>query len=188
MSCIVNDQKLLQFTNNVFQSFSVSEADAQSCADNFVTADMRSIPSHGVARLQRYVDGMKDGVILPLAGPEVVLDSASNATEYGHAGLGQVVGSFSTKPAIEKAKKSESRHRRRAQQQPLRHCRLLFADDFIDRLKNLQKADGQNRVFIHGEKEYEKYEQYKKEGMPLQDKVCASLKAIGEERGISFKL
>ena len=34
-------------------------------------------------------------------------------------------------------------------------------DDFIDRLKNSSKADGQQRIFIHGEKEYELFEKHR---------------------------
>ena len=106
MSFIVNDQKLLQFTKKVFQSFGVNERNAYICADNLVTADLRGIPSHGVARLQRYVDGMKTGIILPLNKPKIVKEFASNATVDGNAGLGQVVAHFSTRLAIEKAHKT----------------------------------------------------------------------------------
>ena len=106
MPHIVNDEKLFQFTANVFQSFGISKENAKICADNLVIADLRGIPSHGVARLQRYVNGMKTGVILPLSEPEVVRDFASNATVDGHAGLGQIVAHYSTRLAIDKANKS----------------------------------------------------------------------------------
>jgi len=362
MSFIVNAQKLLHFTEQVFETFGVSKENAHTCADNLVTADLRGIPSHGVARLQRYVDGMKSGVILPLAKPEIVMDFPSNATVDGHAGLGQIVGNFSTKLAIEKAKQTgvgivavrnsnhygiagyysqmilnegmlgisltnsaplvvptfgkemiigtnpisltapTKRHRPffldmatsvvprgklevyNREEKPLpegwavdengavttdagkvlsnmlnragggiltlggegelfsgykgygmsmivdilsgvlsggayadlvnrkidgkpapanvSHFFMALKienfvdmdtftdhmDDFIDRLKNSQKAEGQERIFIHGEKEYEKFEQYKKEGVPLQDKVYAALQEIGKERNIPFTL
>ena len=61
-------------------------------------------------------------------------------------------------------------------------------DDFIDRLKSSQKADGEERIFIHGEKEYERFEKHKKEGVPLQEKVYAALQAIGKDRGVEFDL
>jgi L-2-hydroxycarboxylate dehydrogenase (NAD+) len=61
-------------------------------------------------------------------------------------------------------------------------------DKMIQTLKNSQKAKGENRVFIHGEKEFEKYDDYKKNGVPLQDKVVANLKQMGEETGVPYDL
>ena len=60
--------------------------------------------------------------------------------------------------------------------------------DFINRIKASQKADGQNRIFIHGEKDFEKYDEYKKNGIPLQVKVYQTLKEIGEQRKVDFNL
>ena len=106
MSVIVNNEKLLQFTEKVFKTFGISNEDAHVCADNLVTADMRGIPSHGVARLKRYVDGMKSGLIFAQNKPEIVKETPSTATVDGNGGLGQIVAHFATKLAIEKGKKS----------------------------------------------------------------------------------
>ncbi|MBN2354664.1 Ldh family oxidoreductase [candidate division KSB1 bacterium] len=106
MPVTVNDQKLLEFTKDVFLTFGVSQEEAHICADNLVTADLRGIPSHGVARLKRYVDGMKDGTILPLTKPEIVRETPSCANIDGKAGLGQVVGHFATKLVIDKGQKT----------------------------------------------------------------------------------
>jgi len=61
-------------------------------------------------------------------------------------------------------------------------------DDLIRRLKNSAKAEGQKRIYIHGEKEFELEEKYRKEGIPLYYKVYEDLKAIGEEVGVTFNL
>ena len=61
-------------------------------------------------------------------------------------------------------------------------------DDLIRRLKNLAKADGQKRIFIHGEREFECEERYRREGIPLYYKVYEDLKAIGGEVGVPFSL
>ena len=106
MAIIVDDQKLLQFTQKVFETFGVGHQQAFICAENLVLADLRGIPSHGVARLQRYVNGMKNGTILPLAKPVVVKDTLSTATVDANSGLGQVAGHFSTQLAIDKAQRT----------------------------------------------------------------------------------
>jgi len=61
-------------------------------------------------------------------------------------------------------------------------------DDLIRRLKNSAKAEGQERIFIHGEKEFELEEKYRKEGIPLYFKVYEDLQTIAEEVGVSFNI
>ena len=59
-------------------------------------------------------------------------------------------------------------------------------DDMIRRLRNSPKADGCDRIYIHGEKEFELEEKHRKEGIPLYFKVYDDLKAIGGEVGVPF--
>lgn len=61
-------------------------------------------------------------------------------------------------------------------------------DDLQQRLKAVPKAEGQGRIYIHGEKEFEKTEQYQRDGIPLNPKVAADLKAIGQEIGVDYDL
>jgi LDH2 family malate/lactate/ureidoglycolate dehydrogenase len=59
-------------------------------------------------------------------------------------------------------------------------------DDLIRRLKNSPKAEGRERIYIHGEKEFELAEKYRREGIPLYFKVFEDLQAIAGEVGIPF--
>jgi L-2-hydroxycarboxylate dehydrogenase (NAD+) len=61
-------------------------------------------------------------------------------------------------------------------------------DDLQQRLKNAPKAKGQDRIYIHGEKEYEKAEQYKRDGILINPKVVEDLKKIAEETGVKWDL
>jgi L-2-hydroxycarboxylate dehydrogenase (NAD+) len=61
-------------------------------------------------------------------------------------------------------------------------------DDLQQQLKNTPKAEGQDRIYIHGEKEYEKTEIYSRDGIPLNPKVAADLKAIAQELSIEYDL
>jgi len=60
-------------------------------------------------------------------------------------------------------------------------------DDIIQRLKATSKAEDAERIYIHGEKEYEEAERRAK-GIPLGPKVEADLKAIAEELGVEYDL
>lgn len=59
-------------------------------------------------------------------------------------------------------------------------------DALIRQLKNSPKAVDQERIFIHGEKEFEKAERYAREGVPLLQKVVDELAESGREIGVEF--
>jgi L-2-hydroxycarboxylate dehydrogenase (NAD+) len=61
-------------------------------------------------------------------------------------------------------------------------------DDLQRRLKGAPKAKGAERIYIHGEKEYVEAETRSREGIPLNAKVAADLRAIGEEMGVEYDL
>jgi len=61
-------------------------------------------------------------------------------------------------------------------------------DDLQRRLKNTPRAEGATRIYIHGEKEYEEAERRSRYGIPLNPKVAADLRAIGDELGIEYDL
>ncbi len=56
-------------------------------------------------------------------------------------------------------------------------------DEYINILKNSEKAVGKDRIFIHGEKEFELYEQQKEE-VGIYYEVVEELRKIGEEFGV----
>lgn len=358
----VNHQELKSLCEQIFLKLGVKQEDASITADNLVLADLRGIPSHGVARLKRYVDGINSGLILPQNRPTVEKETPSTALVNANDTLGQVAGYFGTKLAIQKAKKSgigvvtvkKSNHygiagyysqmilnegmlgismtnsaplvvttfgkemiigtnpisltaptrrnrpffldmatsvvprgklevyswaekplpmgwavdaagkvstnptevlqnmttrvgggilplggegelysgykgygmavlvdilcgvlsggawadmvdtKKAGTIVPASVCHFFLAlkienfidldefkdnmDNLIDRLKNSQKADGQSRIYIHGEKEYEWFDKHVVEGVPLEDKVYDTLATLAKDAGVSFKI
>ena len=61
------------------------------------------IPSHGVGRLWRYINGLKTGLILPDAPVEVVVDTPSSLIINAHGAMGASVSIRAMKSIIEKA-------------------------------------------------------------------------------------
>ena len=61
-------------------------------------------------------------------------------------------------------------------------------DDLQQRLKNAPKAEGQDRIYVHGEKEYEEAEENAHKGVPLNPKVADDLRTLGEELGVEYDL
>jgi len=61
-------------------------------------------------------------------------------------------------------------------------------DTLIEMLKNSPKAAGEERIFIHGEKEFEKAERAALEGVQLSDVTVKTLIEAGEKAGVPFDL
>jgi LDH2 family malate/lactate/ureidoglycolate dehydrogenase len=104
MGSSVRARALASFCARVFEKMGVSAEDARITADVLVEANLRGIDSHGVARLARYVNGLRDGVMLARPDEEVVVETATTITVDAGAGLGQPVSFRAMKMAIEKAR------------------------------------------------------------------------------------
>jgi L-2-hydroxycarboxylate dehydrogenase (NAD+) len=100
----IQAEPLKAFCRGVFEKLDVPPEDAEITADNLVSADLRGIGSHGVARLRRYVNGLRDGVMVARPNIEIVHESATTALIDGGGGLGQPVSGRAMRLVIKKSK------------------------------------------------------------------------------------
>ncbi len=96
--------QLVDFSKNIFIKIGCSEADATLAAKVLVSADIRGIDSHGVARLVGYVRLWEAKRINSKPSIKVTHETPSTATIDGDAGLGLVVAPKAMQIAIDKAK------------------------------------------------------------------------------------
>ncbi len=96
--------RLLSFTKEILLKIGCSEKDAQTAADVLLSADLRGVDSHGVARLSGYVRLWEAGRINPIPNIKKVYETASTAVVDGDGGLGLVVAPFAMQVAIDKAR------------------------------------------------------------------------------------
>lgn len=61
-------------------------------------------------------------------------------------------------------------------------------DDYLRALKAAPKLPGQERIYIHGEKEFEKAEKFQAEGVPLLAEIVDALIEAGKTAGVPFDL
>ncbi|MES2386675.1 MAG: Ldh family oxidoreductase [Bacteroidota bacterium] len=94
---------LLAFAETVFLQMGVEPAHAKTAAQNLLSADLRGVDSHGVARLEGYVRLWEKGRINAKAEFKVVHESPSTAVIDADAGLGLAVGSVAMQLAMDKA-------------------------------------------------------------------------------------
>jgi L-2-hydroxycarboxylate dehydrogenase (NAD+) len=97
-------QALLSFTIAIFQKIGCPEKDARTAAVALLSADLRGIDSHGVARLIGYVRLQEAGRANPVPHIRIIHETPSTAVVDGDSGLGLVVAPFAMQVAIDKAR------------------------------------------------------------------------------------
>lgn len=96
-------QQLLDFTCKVFIHCGMPESEAIQCADVLVSADMRGIDSHGVARLSGYVRLHTAGRANMNPKWTIIHETPSTATIDADGGLGLAIAPKAMEIAIAKA-------------------------------------------------------------------------------------
>ncbi len=102
----VDRAALEDFCARVFQAHNLSEADATIAADVLVAADARGIPSHGVARLPRYVLGLATGLMLTDVEPEIVRETPTSLLVNARGAMGAPVSAHTMNSVIDKARQT----------------------------------------------------------------------------------
>lgn len=95
---------LYRFTYDMLTKIGCPESDAKIATEVLLSADLRGVDSHGVARLSGYVRLWEKGRINSTPNVRVTYETPSTAVVDGDSGLGLVVAPFAMKVAIEKAK------------------------------------------------------------------------------------
>jgi len=98
-------QQLSLFTKAVFLKIGCNDSDADIATRVLLSADMRGVDSHGIARLSGYVRLWEAGRVNTTPDIRIVHQTPSTAVVDGDRGLGLVVAHEAMKIAMEKAEK-----------------------------------------------------------------------------------
>jgi len=96
-------QQLFEFTKTILQKIGCPATDADTATKVLLSADLRGIDSHGVARLTGYVRLWEIKRVNTVPSIKVLHESPSTAVVDGDSGLGLVVAPHAMRIAIEKA-------------------------------------------------------------------------------------
>lgn len=102
----VDKGALEAFTAGVLGRHGVPQEEADIVARVLVASDLRGIPSHGVARLGRYLAGIKAGYMRPGVAMDVQEPAPAVGLVDARDGLGQVAGELAMDLCIRKAKEN----------------------------------------------------------------------------------
>lgn len=95
---------LTAFCRDVFIQTGLTERDAVVAADVLVAADLRGIPSHGVGRLWRYVNGLETGLMLANTEPDILRDTPASVVIDARGAMGAPVSVQAMQTVIGKAR------------------------------------------------------------------------------------
>ncbi|XP_057320353.1 uncharacterized oxidoreductase YjmC [Microplitis mediator] len=102
---VIPKQEVIRFISESMHKVGAIQEDAQVVAHHLMTADYRGHFSHGMNRLQMYINDIENKLTSPTVKPQIVNDFQAIALVDGKNGLGQVIGKYSMELAIKKAEK-----------------------------------------------------------------------------------
>ena len=102
----VKVSELQDFTVAILKNVGLNQEDAEITANVLITADKRGVESHGVARLKRYVDGIRNGIIVLNPEIKTVKETPVSLVIDAGGGMGQPVAHRTMMKCIEKAKEN----------------------------------------------------------------------------------
>ncbi len=106
MATTVPPQKLIALVAAIMQAAGCAVQEATTVARRLVDSNLVGHDSHGVIRVGKYLEWMRDGWVKANQKPSVVFETDTIAIVDGNRGFGQVVGEFAGKLGTAKAAKS----------------------------------------------------------------------------------
>ena len=104
MSKTFNYEHLHNFSKNIFLKIGCNEKDAETATRSLLSADLRGVDSHGVARLSGYIRLWEAERVNANPNLKIIHETPSTAVVDGDRGLGLVVAPFAMQVAIDKAR------------------------------------------------------------------------------------
>ena len=100
----MNYGRLKQFAEAIFRKIGCNDTDASLAAKVLLSADLRGVDSHGIARLSGYIRLWEVKRVNACATPTIIHETPSTAVVDGKEGIGLITAPFAMQVAIDKAK------------------------------------------------------------------------------------
>ena len=94
MNTTFSYQQLYSFSLNIFLKIGCNQPDAETATRSLLSADLRGVDSHGVARLSGYIRLWEAERVNAKPAIKIIHETPSTAVIDGDKGLGLVVAPF----------------------------------------------------------------------------------------------
>lgn len=99
-------ETLRSYVGDIFGKAGCDPAEAKRTAHHLISANLAGHDSHGVIRVPRYVQWLREGLVRAGRAPTIVTESATHAVVDGNLGLGQTIGPQTVDLGIRKAREA----------------------------------------------------------------------------------
>jgi len=106
MEIKIKEEKVRKFAFNVCKKIGLSEEDAFIFSDSLIYASLRGVDSHGIMRLPYYIQRIELGGTNIKPNIKIIKEKSGTILIDGDNGLGQVVGTYAAKLAVNRAKET----------------------------------------------------------------------------------
>ena len=100
----LTEESIYRISFHVLRAAGADDGNASTVARHLADANLAGHDSHGFIRVSQYVRDIREKDLDPKAQPEVAREAGATAQVDGHSTFGQVVATFSTKLAVQKAR------------------------------------------------------------------------------------
>jgi len=97
---------LVRFVAAIMRGAGCGASEADTIARRLVDSNCVGHDSHGVLRVGKYLEWVREGWLRPNQPPSLIVDTDTLAIVDGNRGFGQVIGEFATRLGIAKAAKT----------------------------------------------------------------------------------
>src|SRR5512134_1089229 len=97
---IIAAERLAELCAAIMQAGGCGAAEARTVARRLVDANLVGHDSHGVLRVPKYLEWMRQGSLRPNREPRLAFESETIAIVDGDCGFGQVIGEFAGRLGI----------------------------------------------------------------------------------------
>jgi hydroxycarboxylate dehydrogenase B len=103
---MVDARRLVELVTAIMHGAGCNPTEAATIANRLVDSNLVGHDSHGVLRVGKYLEWMREGWVSANQNPTIIFDSDVIAIVDGNRGFGQIVGEFAGKLGITKAAKA----------------------------------------------------------------------------------
>ena len=100
---LINSEELHSLVQKILLAAGADDRNADRVAEALVLSNLSGVDTHGIFHLPRYVNEIREGIIVPTAWPEIIRETPSTALITGNWTFGHVVAKYAMEVAIQKA-------------------------------------------------------------------------------------
>ncbi|SKC07500.1 Malate/lactate/ureidoglycolate dehydrogenase, LDH2 family [Lachnospiraceae bacterium] len=100
----ITTAQYMDLGKRIFKALGFSDADSRQITDVLLTADLFGVESHGISRIMKYYNLLKENIVNKYAVPKTVFETPISSVIDAESAMGQIVSVSAMDEAIRKAK------------------------------------------------------------------------------------